>query len=313
MPSLLSLPSEIVCELIKDLPIEDALNLLKSCRKNYHDGKYAFDKRCFRTLSLSLEPASLAKARRFVEKEQCRFLQEIFIRLDNSNYSLWPDALQRRARRNLNRILRKGFEVSTKCETIIIKYGSTHQDYRDETRAVAMAIKAVSSIQGVNHFTVQIQQMATYTSGDLLEFGKEFLHRVHSLEVIIDESDWDFDPLNEALTFMTNLKKLSLSADNEYDFLESDIISETMTKVNCESLESLTLKSFRTSEDELQEILHPFKASIKELNLQKIAFYEESFTSFIKYISDNLSLDHVSLEEIWEDSGDGEYEIVTGT
>ena len=74
MPPLLSLPSEIVCELIKDLPIEDAFNLIRSYRKNYHDGKYAFDKRCFRTLSLSLEPASLAKARRFVEKEQCRFL-----------------------------------------------------------------------------------------------------------------------------------------------------------------------------------------------------------------------------------------------
>jgi len=87
---------------------------------------------------------------------------------------------------------------------------------------------------------------------------------------------------------MTNLKKLSLSTDNEYDFLKLDIISETMTKVNYKSLESLTLKSFRTSKDELQEILHPFKASIKELNLQNTAFYEESFTSFIKYISDNV-------------------------
>jgi hypothetical protein len=75
----------------------------------------------------------------------------------------------------------------------------------------------------------------------------------------------------------------------------------------------LTLKSSRISEDKLQEILHPFKASIKELNLQKIAFYKESFTSFIKYISDNLSLDNVSLKEIWEDSEDKEYEIVTGT
>ena len=155
--------------------------------------------------------------------------------------------------------------------------------------------------------------MAAYTAEDLLEFGKEFLYRVHSLEVIIDKSNQDFDPLNKALTFKTNLKKLSLSADNEYNFLELDIISETMTKVNCKSLESLTLKSFRTSEDELQEILHPFKASIKELNLQKIAFYKESFNSFIKYISNNLSLDYVSLEEIWEDNGDEEYEIVTGT
>jgi hypothetical protein len=75
----------------------------------------------------------------------------------------------------------------------------------------------------------------------------------------------------------------------------------------------LTLKSFRTSKDKLQEILHPFKAFIKELYLQKIAFYKESFISFIKYISNNLFLDHVSLKEIWEDSRDKEYKIVTGT
>jgi hypothetical protein len=48
---------------------------------------------------------------------------------------------------------------------------------------------------------------------------------------------------------MTNLKKLFLSSDNEYDFLKLDIISETITKVNCESLESLTLKSFRIFKD----------------------------------------------------------------
>jgi hypothetical protein len=71
MPSLFSLLFKIVCELIKDLPIKDAFNLLKSCYKNYYNSKYAFNKRCFCTLSLLLKPASLAKARRFVKKEQC--------------------------------------------------------------------------------------------------------------------------------------------------------------------------------------------------------------------------------------------------
>jgi len=69
MPPLLSLPSEIVCELIKDLLIEDAFSLLKSYYKNYYNNKYAFDKRCFYTLLLSLKLASLAKAKRFVKKE----------------------------------------------------------------------------------------------------------------------------------------------------------------------------------------------------------------------------------------------------
>ena len=38
-------------------------------------------------------------------------------------------------------------------------------------------------------------------------------------------------------------------------------------------------------------------------------FYDVSFTRFVNYISDCLSLDNVSLEEIWEDDGTKHYEI----
>jgi hypothetical protein len=63
MPLLFFLLSEIVYKLIKDLLIKDAFNLIRSCRKNYHNNKYAFNKRYFYTLLLLLEPISLIKAR----------------------------------------------------------------------------------------------------------------------------------------------------------------------------------------------------------------------------------------------------------
>jgi hypothetical protein len=69
MPFLLSLLSKIVYKLIKDLSINNAFNLLKSYYKNYYNSKYAFNKRYFRILLLLLEPISLIKARRFIEKK----------------------------------------------------------------------------------------------------------------------------------------------------------------------------------------------------------------------------------------------------
>ena len=63
MPPLLSLLSEIVYKLIKDLLIKDAFNLIRSYYKNYYNNKYAFNKRCFYTLLLLLKPISLIKAK----------------------------------------------------------------------------------------------------------------------------------------------------------------------------------------------------------------------------------------------------------
>jgi hypothetical protein len=53
--SLLSLTPELVCRVIKDLPIEDAYNFLLSCRQIYSNGKYAFDEKCFRVFPVKLE------------------------------------------------------------------------------------------------------------------------------------------------------------------------------------------------------------------------------------------------------------------
>jgi hypothetical protein len=112
---------------------------------------------------------------------------------------------------------------------------------------------------------------------------------------------------------MTSLTELSFitdaTADNDNDILSSDAISEPMTKVNSERFKSLTLKGFQTTKSQLQEILDPLKTSIKEIRLQGIMFHDGSFTRFVNYISDCLSLDNVSLEEIWEDDGTKHYEI----
>jgi hypothetical protein len=54
-PSLLSLSSELVCRVVKDLLIEDVRIFLLCCRMIYDNGKHAFDKKCFRVLLVRLE------------------------------------------------------------------------------------------------------------------------------------------------------------------------------------------------------------------------------------------------------------------
>lgn len=108
--------------------------------------------------------------------------------------------------------------------------------------------------------------------------------------------------MNKALTLITSLEKLSFvtdaNADNNNDILNSDIISDLITKINSERFKNLILKSFQITKTQLQEILDPLKPSIKEIKLQGIIFHNGLFTYFINYIPDNLSLDNISLEEI---------------
>jgi hypothetical protein len=112
---------------------------------------------------------------------------------------------------------------------------------------------------------------------------------------------------------MTSLKELSFitdtTADNNNDILSSGAISKLMTNVNSERFKSLTLKGFQTTKAQLQKILDPLKTSIKEIKLQGIMFHNGSFTRFVNYISDNLSLDDICLEEIWEDDSTRHYKI----
>src|SRR6266536_5531263 len=168
--SLLSLSPELVCEVIKDLPIEDARNFLSSCRHIYHNGKYAFDKICFRVLPVRLESTSLANANRIINESQCCFLREILIRLDWVNDPLCRDITQENVRHNLARLLENRLQASNKCETITIKSNPIYNYH--EIKAVAWAIDRVLASQEVNHFNVQIQRMTLYDSLTLLNLGK---------------------------------------------------------------------------------------------------------------------------------------------
>jgi hypothetical protein len=56
---LVTLTPEIVCHIIKELPIEYACNLLASSKKLYNNRKYAFDKKCFCVILVSLTKEGL--------------------------------------------------------------------------------------------------------------------------------------------------------------------------------------------------------------------------------------------------------------
>jgi hypothetical protein len=59
----------------------------------------------------------------------------------------------------------------------------------------------------------------------------------------------------------------------------------------------------------MKEMLHPQKALIKKIRLQRMIFLRKSFWSFIDYVSRNYSLNELFLEDIWEKNGRKEYEI----
>jgi hypothetical protein len=300
--SLLSLSPELVCRIIKDLPIEDARNFLWSCRQIHSNSKYAFDEKCFRVLPVKLESKSLRTTKDITKKEQCRFVRKIFIRLDPAHVPLYLKRPQEIARHYLYKILKRGLHPSTKCDTIIINYGleTEENEYRHHIKAVAWAIKKALSRQDVNHFKVRIQNITVPSCRGLINFRRTFLHQVHSIEVKVNSLDQDLDPIYKVLSRATNLRELSIR-NNESEFLDSDVISEVI-RVNSE-LESLRLSGFEISTEQLQGALIDVEPYIKNINLQRVIFVD-GFSSFINYIS-TLSLDEVFLEDIWERDFEG--------
>jgi hypothetical protein len=277
--SLLSLSPEPVCRVIKDLPIEDARNLLSSCRQIHSNGKYAFDEKCFHVFPVKLESQSLRIAKDIIKKEQCRFIRKIFIRLDRVHVPLYLERPQEIARHCLYKILKRGLHLSTKCDTIIINYGleTEENEYCYHIKAVAWAIKKALSCQDVNHFKVQIQNITVPSCRDLINFGSSFFHQVHSIEVKVNSLDQDLDPIYKVLSRATNLRELSIHNDKS-EFLDSDVISEVVG-VNSE-LESLRLSGFEISTEQLQGALIDVEPYIKNINLQRMIFVD-GFSSLL--------------------------------
>jgi hypothetical protein len=80
--SLISLAPELVYIIVKELPIKNARDLLASCKKIHDNGQYAFTKKCFHMISVSISQRNLRKVDDILDNKSCRFLQRIFIRLD---------------------------------------------------------------------------------------------------------------------------------------------------------------------------------------------------------------------------------------
>ncbi len=81
-PSLISLPPELLCDILKKLPIEYGRELLASCREIYNNGKHAFDQKCFSVIPLTLDHRRMLQAEELTKEQPCCFLEEIIIRID---------------------------------------------------------------------------------------------------------------------------------------------------------------------------------------------------------------------------------------
>jgi hypothetical protein len=116
-PSLISLPPELLCDILRKLPIEEARNLLLSCREIYDNGKHAFDQKCFCVIPLTLEHESLSQAEDLTKEQRCCFLEEIIIRIDRE-CDRYPGKLYLKDR--LLFLFTNALQVFTKFDTITI-------------------------------------------------------------------------------------------------------------------------------------------------------------------------------------------------
>jgi hypothetical protein len=81
-PPLISLPPELLCDILRKLPIKKDYNLLLSYREIYDNSKYTFDQKCFRVIPLTLEHESISQTKDFTKEQPYCFLEEIIIRID---------------------------------------------------------------------------------------------------------------------------------------------------------------------------------------------------------------------------------------
>ena len=308
--SLDTLPTEIICEVVKILPFDDARNFL-SCGSSVREpGKHAFNQNCFRVLPVRLSHDGLLKAEQLLRMEPSCFIQKIFIKMEafrHTNFSAYED--------RLGFILRRAFQASTKINTIIIHYDP---DFYDpgllapclNTEVLARALSTTLEHQQTTELRIQIQNIRLDDCRTLSRIGQSFLYRVCSLVLRIEEYDWakSFQSLT---SLAKNLTEFSV-INNAPDLLTTSAIQKIMAKINTQTLESITLAGVSISTNKLTGSLRPLKASLKKLQLQRINFRRESFETFIHYLSDNFSSDgfSLSLEDIWETDRRGtEYEI----
>ncbi|MAD85135.1 MAG: hypothetical protein CL912_19415 [Deltaproteobacteria bacterium] len=186
--SLDTLPTEIICEVVKILPFEDARNFL-SCGSSVREpGKHAFNKNCFRVLPVRLNNDGLFKAEKLLRMEPACFVQEVFIKMEafSTNFSTYED--------RLGFILRRAFQASTKIDTITIHYDP---DFYDpgllapcvNTEVLARALGTTLEHKQTTELRIRIQNIRIDDCRALSRIGQSFLYRVCSLGLRIEEYD----------------------------------------------------------------------------------------------------------------------------
>jgi hypothetical protein len=304
--SLISLAPELVCMIVKELPIENARDLLASCQKIHDNGHYAFTEKCFHTIPVGLSQRSLREADDILDNESCRFLRRIFIRLDHHILDL-PSPNQ------LISVLAKALRASTKCQTIII-----YDDPRRTSRVIGVmftkvveALERILLFEDIKPFKVQIRNIRLDNSQELAYYGN-FLKLVESVDLRFESRKTEsflVTLFGKTLSLATNLQSLSLIV-NGNNMLSPKTVRRITKRIRSQILKSLIINGISTSKGQLEGILRPFRASIKNITLKSATFNNTSFTDFISHIQDNFSLDYIYFKDIWEHDNGKEYEVV---
>ncbi|KAH7418696.1 hypothetical protein BKA64DRAFT_635813 [Cadophora sp. MPI-SDFR-AT-0126] len=316
--SLVTLAPEIVCHIIRELPIDDSRKFLESCKKICENGMYVFDKKCFRAIPVHLTEEGIDIANQVLQKQQIRYLQEIFIRL-RPGLGLFSRE-ETNIKNSLISVLTKGLQISTRISTrpLTIRIWDHPECFNDPSgscmKVVAEAISAVLSIESSKPFTVQIQNLRLENCKWLSICGRLFLDRVRSLELRFDHytssTSGELKSIKKVLPLATNLEELSIS-NNAEAYLSSKIIHDIINKCVPKKLKRVIITGFSISATDLQEDLSPFHDYLRGLRLENVVFKKESFDEFMDYVVNHLAvtLDSFSIKDIYEDRGEDVYKI----
>jgi hypothetical protein len=225
-----TLPTEIICEIIKILPFDNTRNFFSCGNSIREPKKQAFYANWFRVLPVRLSHAGLQKAENFLTIELLCFIQEVVIKVEplrDPNFGAYEDRLER--------ILIRAFQVSTQINMIKIRYDPGYYNpeppiYLTYTKVLASAFKETLERHRTTSLKIQIQDIRLDDCRILSRLGYLFLNRVYSLVFRIKKYNnaRSFDSLK---SFPKNLIEFSV-INNTADFLATSAIHKIIRKIN---------------------------------------------------------------------------------
>ncbi|KAH8650273.1 hypothetical protein BGZ60DRAFT_534372 [Tricladium varicosporioides] len=311
--TLVTLAPEVICHIIKELPIKDSRIFLESCKKLYNNGIYAFDQKCFRAIPVRLTKESLDQAKQILKDHSIHFLQEIFIRFRTGLDVLGPERLY--IENALISVLTQGLQSST--QPLTIRICDHAERFNDPSggcmKTVAQAISVILLVEPTRSFKVQIHNLRLGNCKWLLHYGRPFLGRVQSLELRFDHYTTESRALKgikKILPLTSNLEELSFS-NNAEAYLSPETFQQIIKKSIPKKLKRVNITRVSIPAAELREALFPFHDYLRELKLEDVVFQDESFGEFVDYVINHLAvtLDSFSVKDIYEDRGDDVFKI----